>query len=413
MFTMRARPGVGLMTLLLLSAASSPVPTLLAAKPIPPTEPVVRYTLQLIPLPSGSTSGSASGLNNRGDVVGTANLPDDTQAGFVYRAAGDVTIDLNDLILNDEDIDIVVEPEAWPTLPEGQRWPDGARIASATGINDSGQIVGSFYLWDNRDPEKYVGRYHAFRYTPAGFDGVGEPLPAEFRDLSGRVDGYDDSSAAAINSLGDVVGQLSYQGPGFVWIAAEDNLMVVDDDTINAQDISNFGEIAGTMFVGGERRAFRYTPGLELLNLGVLGRSKSGSSYSIASGINSAGQVVGKSSAPKVMYQRGFWYSDQRGMVNLGALEGGSLAMSEAKDINSSGHIVGISSTLGDGLHPFLYTEATGMLDLWSLVINLPAGFVTRDVRYELSINDFPGHKFGQICGTTLMDEPFVLTPDR
>jgi len=76
-------------------------------------------------------------------------------------------------------------------------------------------------------------------------------------------------------------------------------------------------------------------------------------------------------------------------------------------------HIVGVSSTAGDGLHPFLYTEATGMLDLWSLVINLPAGFVTRDVRYELSINDFPGHKFGQICGSTLMDEPFILTPDR
>ena len=108
-----------------------------------------------------------------------------------------------------------------------------------------------------------------------------------------------------------------------------------------ALGINDAGQVVGASVTGdGFTRAFLYSNGT-MMNLGTLGGIGTGPvpySYSIAWGINNAGQVVGESLSTDNNY-RAFLYSNGT-MTNLGTQLGG--VSSSASAINNVGEIVGI-----------------------------------------------------------------------
>ena len=105
-------------------------------------------------------------------------------------------------------------------------------------------------------------------------------------------------------------------------------------------------------------------PYSSMVDLGTLGGS-----YSTGFSINSSGQVTGSSNTTGDSSYHAFLISPPyTAMTDLGTL-GGTYAFSLG--INSSGQVVGYSQTTGGSNDAFLYTSATGMVDLNTL---LPSG---------------------------------------
>ena len=192
-------------------------------------------------------------INNAGVVVGTGN----TSAvignrGFV--APGGTTTALS-------------------VLPGADPGSDGGAVA----INDIGQAVGT-------SPTPAFTR-HAVLWSALGV----------IQDL-GTLGGSN-SRAIDINTAGQVIGASQIAGDGathfFLWSAGGG--MVDLNATVNAEitgvvEINDAGQIIGTYKTGGPR-AFLYTPGTGLRDLGTLGGS-----WSRPTGLNHHGDVVGSSS---------------------------------------------------------------------------------------------------------------------
>ncbi len=177
-----------------------------------------------------------------------------------------------------------------------------------------------------------------------------------------------------------------------------------------APDISDTGKVTGFMYPSGQQHAFLYDADSDrLTDLGVLPRR----TVSFGNGVNNAGQVAGNShggSRP----QHAFRYTPGVGMVDLGTFNGDS--GSTAAAINNAGHVVGRSTYSGLQIeeHAFLYTDAHKMLRLVELVAT-PGRSRPQQPRPR-AVNDYPGHAFGQIGGTAVVNgefRVFLLTPDR
>ena len=80
--------------------------------------------------------------------------------------------------------------------------------------------------------------------------------------------------------------------------------------------------------------------------------------------INSQGQVVGGSGYPHGADTHAFFWMKKGGMRDLGFLPGGDYSV--ASGINDAGQVVGTSNAQ-DGMHGFLWTSQTGLQDLPSL----------------------------------------------
>ena len=133
--------------------------------------------------------------------------------------------------------------------------------------------------------------------------------------------------------------------------------------------------------------------------------------WSYGYAINESGQVAGEA-ASKRSGERAFRYTDGSEMEDLGILpiEGRSVtSYSEAWAINASGQVIGTSGNGTTGIsREFLSTDATGMLDLADLITVPPEGFDTNSLCVE-AINDF-----GEVCGRASVAgvmEPVLLTP--
>jgi probable HAF family extracellular repeat protein len=98
------------------------------------------------------------------------------------------------------------------------------------------------------------------------------------------------------------------------------------------------------------------------IDLGTLGGR-----WSFPTGLNDSGHVVGYSSTSENLV-RGFVWTAATGMVDLGTLGGDG--SSAASGVNNRGEVVGYSSApplrpyLGWSTHAFLWTAAEGMIDL-------------------------------------------------
>jgi len=207
----------------------------------------------------------------------------------------------------------------------------------------------------------------------------------------GTLPGDNSSKAHAINNAGQVAG--SSGGPGgiraFLWTrnGGMQELDILPDYPLSvAVDISERGDLAGYVSRSdGTHRAVRWTRAIE--DLGVLPPPYDKSSKAYA--INNAGHVVGYSSGPSAL--RAFLWTPGGGMEDLGVLPGGS--NSRALYINQAGNVVGgADNTLGP--RAFLWTRKDGMRDLNNLIAVSGLTLVQ-----ALSINDL-----GQIVAVGIMD---------
>ena len=262
----------------------------------------------------GGATSSANAINDSGQVVGMAQDAMGVSRAFSY--AGGALLDLGTL---------------------------GGAAAAAYGVNGAGRIVGLADV-----PPGAPGEYgRAFSYA----GGV-------MADLGTLPGGGELSTASAVNSAGQIVGE------------------------------SSFGVFSGPEFAV---HAFLYENGA-MTDIGTLGGL-----HSTASAINEAGVISGEASTAidfgnghtvrhAYLYVNGI-------MVDLGAL-GDLFAGSAARDVNNAGQAVGWSDMENSfNRHGFLH-EAGQMLDLNSLIDPL-SGWTIRDA---FAINDLQ-----QIAATACM----------
>lgn len=172
--------------------------------------------------------------------------------------------------------------------------------------------------------------------------------------------------ASAINDAGQVVGWsetgvciCSYAPSkyrAFIWTADGGirDLGGPRDHFSVATGINKAGQVVGTIstYPGLNSRAFLWTANKGMVELGTLG------GFTSPTAINNAGQVVGMSNGHAFLWTR------TGGMRDLGTLGG---PRSEATDINDAGQVVGWSYSNSSGVlqaHAFLWTAAGGMVDL-------------------------------------------------
>ena len=177
---------------------------------------------------------------------------------------------------------------------------NGKGSSFAIGINDSGQVIG--------DSDLYVGGHYtatdAFLYTSGSLTDLG--------NFGTDPTGHGSSLPVAINAAGQVAGA---------------------SDVYDANGISK------------GRDAFLYTNGV-LTDLGNLGTDSLGKSFSVAVGVNSAGQVIGTSkvydSAHTFLGTDSFLY-DHGTLTALSSLLTNAAGWTglQATAINDSGEIVG------------------------------------------------------------------------
>ena len=278
----------------------------------------------------GSVGGNftiPSDINDAGDVVGTVQTATFDYHAFLYTdAAG-----LRDL-----------------GTFGGDHW------SQAYTINNHGHITVSRTNSDNS-----LG---AFLYG----DDIGaipvSGLPGAVRVL---VAGVNDADQVTGTSVATDVSQT------FVWTAATGAQPISSADNVvfSGGAINLHGQIALSGMVNTNpffplSHAFRFTPGLGMLDLGTL--PGSGRIISVPSSINADGDVVGYSGdASGGSVTQAFLYSDRGGMIALGTLGG---RQTLANDVNDNGAIVGDALPPASSLHAFLYTPASGVVDLNSLI---------------------------------------------
>jgi probable HAF family extracellular repeat protein len=229
----------------------------------------------------------------------------------------------------------------------------GDRYPKSSGINNAGQVVG--YL----ETDSGAGSRHAFITGPNGrgmFD-LGEMFEVELPE--GR---FRDSYAYGINDDGKVVGYTWNPGP---------EAFITGPNGLDYRDLGGRYSVASGINTAGQAVGFVDHPGQAFITgpdgkgateLGTLGGLESA-----ASDINDIGQVVGSSTTTaEAAYHAFITGADGEGMRDLGTLGG---LDSYASAINNAGQVVGSSRFTGEEFsgpyHAFITgPDGTGMRDL-------------------------------------------------
>jgi probable HAF family extracellular repeat protein len=251
----------------------------------------------------------------------------------------------------------------------------GGPNAYAAGINDLGHAVGA----SDGPPYPCVGQgglpitcYHtnAFVWTKNG----------GMKQLEGLA--ASDSSATAINNIGQVIGYFYTAGDvlprAFLWtkssgmrdLGMPDGVVGIDPISIN-----NEGQIVGFVFLadpGGSGSSaihgFMWTKHDGFSDLGTVTSGKYDQSYALA--INDLGRVVGELNASATNFSEGFLWTRKGGMQEVPMPSGA--AFGTLRDINIFGVAVGSFCTQPcsseESWHAAVWTKATGLQDLNSLI---------------------------------------------
>lgn len=299
---------------------------------------------------------------------------------------------------------------------------------SVNGINDAGQVVGSYRAANDflhafvtgpngegiNDLSTQIGDYFSYSYginnsgQVVGFvQGRGfitEHNGENVTYVSNLMGDSYYSYATDINDAGQVVGRAtSTDGRYHAFVTGSDGVGMTDlgifgtGNFSTATAINNAGQIVGyshtTVSDGldtlNRGHAFlAESNGAGITDLGTLGGRK----YSIANDVNDSGQAVGFSYSTYGNYFAFITAEDGANMTYLGTLGGD---YSVAHGINNAGQVVGWSYTSDNLLHGFFYNQGA-MTDLSVLDIVLAAGW-TNIIPQHINNN-------GQIVGTGILD---------
>lgn len=277
-----------------------------------------------------------TGLNDKGEVVGTSTVGN---IGLIHPFIWSKQSGLLDL------------------LPPGD-----VAFAEALAVNNHGIAVGDFGM-----PARAV------RWT-----GPGSKL-----DLGSL--GEVQSFAVAINDTGLIAGNSVFSTDvvhAFAWTPATG---LIDIGTLGggrqseARAVDELGEIAGDAVVAnGRSHVFLWTRAGGIRDLGTDG----GFTSSIR-GMSSRGRIAG--SLQKTLGRdHAMTWTHSHGMKDIGTLPGGQIARALAA--NNYGEVIGESALKDPAVfHAFVWTYASGMIDLNKRVRYLPKGMVLQSA---LAISD-------------------------
>ena len=240
--------------------------------------------LRELPLPPGFLHSEAVGINNRGDVVGTA-----FDAGFTHRQAFAVIEGVLQLLPGEQAraqhinaVDIVSGESQLPgtTATQPVLWAAGSvqRIpnccgGSATSVDAQTQVIGAAY-----DEQ---GRYYAYRWSASlGIERIG---PAK---------GF--SAAVAANENGAIVIQ-TFPGTMLYANGQSTRLALAPKSPSYAQAINDCSIIVGAFGPFSDAyRAFIWQNASGFQDLNTLIPRGSGWTLESATGINDRGEIVGR-----------------------------------------------------------------------------------------------------------------------
>jgi len=282
--------------------------------------------------------------------------------------------------------------------------PPGGITGEASGINNSGQVVGWVFFCDLIDGNCVNGRTRAFIYRSGTINVLGtlggrDSQAYDIND-SGQVAGWSDTSlqtggdphafvfqngalqdigvnistrrseARSINAAGQVAGVASSTTNNGAFVYTNGNAVFFEINGY-ASDVNNAGQVVGR-FGGnddGSGRAYLFSNGVRQ-DLGSLSLQHT---YNEAIAVSDAGQVVGISSQSFFtrLDERAFIYSNGV-MEDLNSLipAGSGWILNIATDINSAGQIVGNGKLNGqDRAFLLTPTEPTLLTDLTNQLI--------------------------------------------
>jgi len=334
---------------------------------------------QPAPIDLGTLGGSRSfpsGVNNRGQVVGTSTRAGNdptTSHAFLWTETNGM-VDLGTL---------------------------GGATSGATAVNNRGQVVGT-----SRTHGLFpVDGTHAFLWsTQDGMVDLHAPPPPG---------GQFNSFAGAINIRGRVVGTYDIIAGtrAFSWTATDGmiDLGTLGGRLVIPSAVNNSDEVVGTSYLinvpdpfgFGPHHAFIWTPAGGMVDLGTLGGPSSG-----AEAINERGHVVGWAEIDESLAYHAFLWTPTEGMVDLGTLGGTS---SYAYDVNQNGAVVGFSFTNGNAeVHGFMWTPTDGMVDLGTLGGTISFAYAVNDqgqvVGRSQTADAIAGHAFVWTASEGMVD---------
>ena len=271
----------------------------------------------------------AQAINGQGDVAGAATMPDGTVHIVRWTASGG----LEDLGMN------------------------GGVQAQGSGINDSGEIVGTYF----------DAQYTAHNFVA--------PRGAPMRDLSPDI-----FQVSRIANAGWITG---YTWNAHAFTSLVDGTPQEFNDYLSfGTDVNEAGHATGWGWPTDPSLpsiAFRYTAATGSSVLGSLGGASGGTS------INSSDVVVGWSEGMSGLGYRAFRARPGFAIEDLGSLPGGFAGgIARADGINDAGDIVGQSDGPA-GWTAFLRTDAEGMVDL---NVRIPVADRSKHMQAGLAINN-------------------------